>query len=131
MMAKGSEMKNRTQVDQLFENFLRELDEFSHNGVLRKMQFPRVWELMDHWIDQCSTVEAERELEERIRLFVDSRVKYSIAESDLVISLKVEDSVRLRIQKIFKEKNRPCFQICRSGHSVGRTQTHSILPVHH
>lgn len=103
-MTRSSDRVRRTQVDRLFENFLRDLDEFSHNGVLRKMEFPRVWELMDHYVDQCEREEEGEELESRIRLFVDSRVKYSLGESDLVISLAVEDSVRERIQKAFKDK---------------------------
>jgi len=97
-------MKKPTQVDRLFENFLRELDDFSHNGVLRKMEFPKVWNLMDHYVEQCQGAEAAQRLEARIRLFIDSRVKYSITESDLVISLDVEDSIRMRIQKVFKDK---------------------------
>lgn len=103
-MSKSSDRSRRTQVDRLFENFLRELDAFSHNGVLRKMEFPRIWELMDHYVDQCKREDEGEELESRIRLFIDSRVKYSLEESDLVISLTVEDSVRERIRKVLNEK---------------------------
>lgn len=96
--------KKPSHIDQLFEDFLRELDVFSHNGVLRHMEFPRVWEVADHYIELCSVARDREELTARIRLFVDSRVKYSTIESDVVLSLRTEKTVSDRIRLLMKEK---------------------------
>ncbi len=86
-------------ADELFEQFVRELDAYSTNGVVKQFDVERLWPMAEHYILQCS-FEERVELEERIRLLLVSKYNYSLVESKLKLSDKLEKTIREKIQEM-------------------------------
>ncbi|MBX7152156.1 hypothetical protein K1X84_10975 [bacterium] len=88
------------KVDALFCEFLGELNDYCTNGVVRKMDMPKVIILMQHFIEQCDHWEDRIDLEDRMRLFVGTKLQYAGAESSVEISESVEMSIKDKIRSI-------------------------------
>jgi len=91
------------KIDRLFSEFVQELNGFSTNGVVRHMDLPKVFEMMEHFGQQCDNYLDREELQSRIRLFIDSKVKYSATEAELCLSEAIENTIREKIAEVMKK----------------------------
>lgn len=89
-----------SKVDALFCEFLGELNDYCTNGVVRKMDMPKIIVLMQHFIEQCDHWEDRIDLEDRMRLFVGSKLEYANAESGVEFSETIEMSIKDKIREI-------------------------------
>ncbi len=90
-------------IESLFSEFVHELNEHSTNGVVKKLDIEKVLPIAEHFFEQCATYAQRMELEDRIRIFLVSKLNYSTVESHLIISDAVEKNIRQRIREALKE----------------------------
>ncbi|MCK6541929.1 hypothetical protein L6Q79_04505 [bacterium] len=98
------QLQNKIEVtaDELFEQFVRELENYSTNGVVRSFETDRLWPLAQHYIAQCAPMQERMDLEERIRLLLASKYQYTLQESRLKLSENLEQSIKEKIRALVK-----------------------------
>ena len=99
--------KNRVQqlpfkVDDLFAEFIREMDEQSTNGTIKKLDPLKIEPLVNHFLEQCDNFEDKLELHEHIQILLSSKFNYALVEENLGISSKLEKSIHQKIKDIIK-----------------------------
>jgi hypothetical protein len=102
LMFKGKKIAGARQADELFSEFVRELDEHSTNGVVKKLDIEKIAPVADHFFEQCSTAAQRMDLEDRIRLYLTNKMNYSVIEAGLILSKPVEQNIREKIHQALK-----------------------------
>lgn len=92
--------KPRQSVDDLFSEFVHEMNRFSTNGVIREMDHDRVVELAGHFLSQCSSRPDRSLLEEQILLLLNAKYQYQLLEGELHVSANLEESIREAIERV-------------------------------
>ena len=98
------QLQNKIEVtaDELFEQFVRELENYSTNGVVRSFESDRLWPLAQHYISQCGQMQERMDLEERIRLLLATKYQYTLQESRLKLSENLENNIKEKIKALVK-----------------------------
>lgn len=100
---KSTAKKPRQSIDDLFSEFVHEMNQFSTNGLIRDVDQDRVVELAGHFLSQCDSREDRNLLEEQILLLLSAKYNYHLLEDQLRLSERVETSVREAIQRICRK----------------------------
>lgn len=88
--------------DKLFSEFIREMDDHSTNGIVKKLDPLHIEPLVDHFLAQCDNFEDKLELHERIQILLSAKFKYALAEGHLVLSTELEKSIHEKIKDVFR-----------------------------
>ena len=94
---------NEQKVNELFLEFVREMDEHTTNGIVKKLDPVYVDPMIDHFLSQCDHFIDKLELRDRIEVFLITKFDYALAEENVQISEKLESSIREKIKTVLRE----------------------------
>jgi hypothetical protein len=72
MMSKnrGNDMLSDQKVDKLFSEFVREMDEQTTNGIVKKLDPEKIDPMVDHFLGQCGNFSEKLELRDQIDFLI-------------------------------------------------------------
>jgi hypothetical protein len=94
---------NEQKINGLFLEFVREMDEHTTNGIVKKLDPVNIDPMVDHFISQCDHFIDKLELRDRIEVFLLAKFDYALAEESVQISEKLESSIQEKIKIILRK----------------------------
>lgn len=91
------------KVDKLFTEFVREMDEQTTNGVVKKLDPEKIDPMVDHFLAQCNHFSEKLELRDRIEIFLSAKFDYALAEERVCITENLEKNIREKIKDVLRE----------------------------
>jgi hypothetical protein len=100
---RGTDMFTDQKVDRLFSEFVREMDEQTTNGIVKKLDPEKIDPMVDHFLGQCDHFSEKVELRDQIEIFLSAKFDYALAEERVCISDHVERNIREKIKDVLRE----------------------------
>lgn len=100
---KMTSMNPKRNIDTLFDEFLREMDDFSTNGTVKSLDPTSVLALVEHFISQCNTFREKMDLEDRISALLQTKFDFALAEAQVEISRNTDATIREKIRMALKK----------------------------
>lgn len=91
------------KVDRLFSEFVREMDEQTTNGIVKKLNPEKIDLMVDHFLAQCDHFSQKLELRDQIEIFLSAKFDYALAEERVCISHNLEKNIREKIRDVLRE----------------------------
>lgn len=91
------------KVDKLFLEFVREMDEQTTNGIVKKLDPEKIDPMVDHFLAQCDHFSQKLELRDQIEIFLSAKFDYALAEERVCLSDNLEKSIREKIKDVLRE----------------------------
>ncbi|MBL7994192.1 AgmX/PglI C-terminal domain-containing protein [bacterium] len=98
----GKNISACDKPEKLFSEFVREMDEQSSNGIVKKLDPLKIEPMVDHFLEQCSSFEEKLELRENIQVLLSAKFNYALAEERLALSAELEKNIHNKIKDALK-----------------------------
>ncbi|MBL7960656.1 hypothetical protein JNL27_10510 [bacterium] len=98
----GKKISAFDKTEKLFSEFVREMDEQSTNGIVKKLDPLKIEPMVDHFLEQCNTFEEKMELRENIQVLLSAKFNYALAEERLTLSTELEKNIHQKIKDVLK-----------------------------
>ncbi len=97
---RGNEKLSSPNVDELFQEFIREMDDQTTNGLVKKLDPAKIDPMVDHFVAQCERFTDKLELRDRIEALLLTKFDYALTEERVQISDRLEKNIREKIKAV-------------------------------